>query len=109
MSKAELLDYVENLRSRIQTDIIEEDKPTRNEWHPTMKPIRLMAKLMRNSSRPGEAVLDPFGGSGSTLLAAEQLGRACYTCELDPRYCDVILMRWEELTGQEAEKCQDPI
>ncbi len=69
-----------------------------------MKPIKLIARLIRNSTRPGESVLDPFGGSGSTLIACEQLGRVCYTIELDPRYCDVIIDRWEKLTGQKAIK-----
>ena len=67
-----------------------------------MKPVKLLARLIKNSTRPGESVLDPFGGSGSTLIACEQLGRVCYTMELDPRYCDVIIDRWEKLTGQKA-------
>ena len=67
-----------------------------------MKPVLLMARLIRNSTKPGEAVLDIFGGSGSTLLAAEQLGRRCFVCELEPKYCDVIINRWETLTGREA-------
>lgn len=79
-----------------------EDKPLRNTEHPTMKPLKLLARFIRNSTKPGETVLDPFGGSGSTLIACEQLGRKCYTMELDPRYCDVIIERWETLTGQKA-------
>ena len=71
-----------------------------------MKPVKLLARLIRNSTRPGESVLDPFGGSGSVLIACEQLGRVCYTMELDPRYCDVIIDRWEKLTGQKAVKIQ---
>ncbi len=81
-----------------------EDKPTRNTEHPTMKPIRLCARGIRNSSRRGDLVADFFGGSGSTLMAAEQLGRACCMMELDPRYCDVIVERWEKLTGGSAQR-----
>jgi DNA modification methylase len=68
-----------------------------------MKPLKLMGRLIKNSTRPGEVVLDPFGGSGSTMMAAEQLGRACYMVELDPAYIDVICKRYEELTGEKAE------
>lgn len=80
------------------------DKPLRNGDHPTMKPIPLCARAIQNSSRPEEIVLDSFGGSGSTLMAAEQTGRSCYTMEIDPIYADVILRRWEAFTGQTAEK-----
>ena len=69
-----------------------------------MKPIRLIATLIQNSTRRGETVLDLFGGSGSTLMACEQLGRRCLTMELDPRYADVIIDRWETFTGQKAQK-----
>jgi DNA modification methylase len=68
-----------------------------------MKPLKLMGRLIKNSTRPGEVVLDPFGGSGSTMMAAEQLGRACFMVELDPAYIDVICKRYEELTGEKAE------
>lgn len=91
---------------RTQTTVVDEDKPARNAEHPTMKPVNLLARLIKNSTRPGESVLDPFGGSGSTLIACDQLGRVCYTMELDPRYCDVIIDRWEKLTGQKAVKIQ---
>ncbi len=80
------------------------DKPLRNADHPTMKPIALCARAIRNSSKPGEIVLDSFLGSGSTLIAAEQTGRVCYGLELDPIYCDVIVRRYEELTGNKAKK-----
>ena len=89
---------------KIPTTIINEDKPTRNKEHPTMKPIKLMARLIRNSSRRNEKILDLFGGSGSTLVACEQLDRQCFMMELDPAYCDVIVNRWEKLTGKKAEK-----
>ena len=78
------------------------EKPQRNDVHPTMKPVGLCAKAIGNSSKPGEIVLDVFGGSGSTLIAAEQLNRTCYMMELDPIYCDVIVKRWENFTGQKA-------
>jgi len=76
------------------------DKPLRNAEHPTMKPIGLCARAIQNSSKPDEFVLDLFGGSGSTLMAAEQVGRSCCMMELDPKYCDVIVRRWEEATGE---------
>ena len=68
-----------------------------------MKPIALMSQAMRNSSRKGDLVLDMFGGSGSTLIAAEQMERRCYMTELDPKYCDVIVARWEKLTGRRGQ------
>ena len=80
------------------------EKPLRNGEHPTMKPIPLCARAIQNSSRPDEVVLDSFGGSGSTLMAAEQTGHSCCTMELDPVYVDVIIRRWEEYTGQKAVK-----
>ena len=105
MSKGELKAYIKELLERgPAATVINADKPLRNDDHPTMKPIKLMAYLIRNSSRPGETVLDVFGGSGSTLIAAEQTGRTCFTSELDPRYCDVIIKRWESLTGEKAVK-----
>lgn len=86
------------------SSVINENKPTRNGEHPTMKPVGLLSRQIRNSSRIGEKVLDLFGGSGSTLIACEQLGRTCYMMELDPKYCDVIIKRWETLTGEKAVK-----
>jgi len=80
------------------------EKPLRNGEHPTMKPVALCARAIRNSSRQGEIVGDFFGGAGSTLIAAEQVGRNCYMMELDPVYCDVIINRWEEFSGQKAVK-----
>ena len=105
MSKDELKEYVKELLKREPAStVIEEDKPSRSEDHPTMKPVKLIAYLIRNSSRKGESVLDVFGGSGTTLIACEQTGRRCYTMELDPRYCDVIIKRYEQLTGKAAVK-----
>jgi DNA modification methylase len=79
---------------RSQTTVINHDKPTRNGDHPTMKPVSLVGRFVSNSSKAGWIVLDPFGGSGSTLIACEQLKRTCYTMELDPRFCDVIVRRY---------------
>ena len=87
---------------RTQDTILEFDKPSRNGVHPTMKPVALIERCIENSSKPGETVLDLFGGSGSTLIAAEKTGRTAYLMELDPIYCDVIIRRWEEATGQKA-------
>lgn len=89
------------------TTVLNIDKPTKNDLHPTMKPIKLLSRLILNSSRKNELVLDPFGGSGSTLIAAEQLDRVCFMAELDPRYVDRIIDRWERFTGQKAVKEED--
>lgn len=78
------------------------DRPTRSEEHPTMKPVALFARQIANSTRKGEAVLDLFAGSGTTAVACEQLGRTAYMMELDPGYCDVVVDRWENLTGRKA-------
>ncbi|HIZ17855.1 MAG TPA: site-specific DNA-methyltransferase, partial [Candidatus Olsenella stercoravium] len=78
------------------------DKPSRSEEHPTMKPVKLFAYLVRNSSRPGDLVLDPFAGSGTTVIACEQLKRRAAVMELDPHYASVIVERWERLTGKTA-------
>ena len=80
-----------------------EYKRTANKLHPTMKPIELIANALKNSTDENNLVLDLFGGSGSTLIACEQLNRKCYTMELDEHYCDVIIQRWENLTGKKAE------
>ena len=107
MSKEELKDYIKELQKNIPAStVINEDKPLRNGDHPTMKPIKLLGYQIGNSSRQGELVLDIFGGSGSTLIACEQLNRVCYMCELDTKYCDVIIKRWENLTGQKAERIE---
>ena len=86
------------------TTIMRADKPVRDSEHPTMKPIKLLARLLKNSSKRGELVLDLFGGSGSTLIACEQLGRKCYMMEYDSRYVDVIIERWEKYTGKKCIK-----
>lgn len=87
---------------RSQTTVLDFDRPTKNLEHPTMKPVDLFAYLIRNSSKPGDVVLDVFGGSGTTLIACEQTGRTCLMMELDPIYCDVIVERWQALTGLKA-------
>lgn len=88
---------------RKQTTILEFDKPSRNGEHPTMKPVALFEYQMLNNTKGGDIVLDSFGGSGTTLLAAEKNGRHARLMELDPKYCDVIVKRWEEFTGKKAE------
>ena len=105
LKKDELLKLVLQLTDvSTPNTVIYEDKPTKNDLHPTMKPVKLMARLIRNSTRQTERVLDLFGGSGSTLIACEQINRQCFTMEYDPKYCDAILDRWEKLTGEQAER-----
>lgn len=88
--------------NRKQTTVIDWERPMKSEEHPTMKPVGLFGYLLNNSTKEGDAVLDSFGGSGTTLIACEQLGRKCYTMELDPHYCDVIRKRyWKLKTGAE--------
>lgn len=104
MKKPELIQYLKDMMHRYadQTTVIFEKKPMSSSLHPTMKPLSLIAKFMKNSSKKGWNVGDLFGGSGSTLMAAEQLGRNAYLMELDERYATVIIKRWEEYTGQQA-------
>jgi site-specific DNA-methyltransferase (adenine-specific) len=87
---------------RKQTTILEFDKPARNGEHPTMKPVALFEYQLLNNTKGGDIVLDSFGGSGTTLIAAEKNGRTAMIMELDPRYCDVIVKRWQEFTGKQA-------
>ena len=87
---------------RTQTTVLEFNKPAKNTEHPTMKPVELIAYQMQNSTKQGDVVLDLFGGSGTTLIAAEQTGRQCRMLELDERYADVIVKRFESLTGQKG-------
>lgn len=89
---------------RKQTTILEFDKPQKNEFHPTMKPVDLLEYLIKNSSKENDVVLDLFGGSGSTLIACEKTNRICYMVEFSPKYVDVIIKRWESLTGETAIK-----
>lgn len=96
MKKNELIDLVKTLLvdDEVPNTIIYEDKPLLNDIHPTMKPIKLLARLIANSSKKGNLVYDGFGGSGSTLIASEQLGRTSYIMELDPRYVDAVVKRY---------------
>ena len=89
---------------RAQTTVMDFEKPRKNDLHPTMKPVPLFAYQIANSSQKGDIVLDTFGGSGTTIIACENLDRKARCVELDPHYCDVILARWEKLTGKEAVK-----
>jgi DNA modification methylase len=88
--------------ARDQGDVWFVNKPAVNDLHPTMKPVELIERAVLNSSRDGDIVLDPFGGSGSTLVACEKQGRRARLIELDPKYCDVIVQRWQTLTGRSA-------
>lgn len=87
---------------RKQTTVLEFDRPTKNKEHPTMKPVALFNYQIKNNTKGGDIVLDLFAGSGTTVIACEQNGRTAYVMEYDPRYCDVIVKRWENLTGEKA-------
>jgi DNA modification methylase len=88
--------------ARDQGDVWQIKKPHKNDLHPTMKPVELMERVVRNSSKTRDIVLDPFGGSGTTLIACEKSGRRARLMELDPKYVDVIVKRWQEFTGKQA-------
>lgn len=88
--------------NRSNFDIWDIERTKKNELHPTMKPVDLIVEAIKNSSKVEDIILDLFGGSGTTLIAAEQMNRICYMMELDPKYCDVIVKRWETLTNKEA-------
>lgn len=102
MDKGELKALLRAKMQQGEESVIYCDKPVQSKLHPTMKPIKLIARFLINSSRPGDVCADPFGGSGSTLIACEQLGRRCRMMEIDPHYCDVIIDRWETFTGKKA-------
>ena len=104
LSKPELKELVHALRGDGKTTAIYCDKPAASRLHPTMKPVNLVARFIYNSSEENDIVADVFGGSGTTMIAAEQLNRRCRMMELDPHYCDVIIDRWEKFTGQKAVK-----
>ena len=91
------------LEDRKQSDVWDIPRPKKSEEHPTMKPVELVARAITNSSKKGDVVIDLFGGSGTTLIASEQTDRCCRMMELDPKYVDVIVNRWEQLTGMKAE------
>lgn len=94
MSKDQLIAELKRYDQEVKTTIIYEDKPKKSDEHPTMKPVRLFERLMLNSSKAEDIVLDPFGGSGTTVITAAKTGRIARTMELDPHYCDVIRKRW---------------
>lgn len=105
MKKEEMRELLESIYAdKESTTVLHEKKPAASVLHPTMKPVPLIARLIKNSTKKGDAVLDPFGGSGTTLITCEQLKRRCAMVELDPHYVDVIIDRWERLTGQKAER-----
>jgi DNA modification methylase len=94
MKKEDLLKLLQELLGhQVPTTVIYHDKPHTSELHPTMKPVTLIGYLMKNSSRMNNIVLDSFGGSGSTLIAAHQLRRRCYTMDLEPGYCQIMIDR----------------
>ena len=105
MTKGEMKALLHKIyEEKIPVTVINEAKPLKDADHPTMKPVRLFGYQTRNSSKPGDIVLDTFGGSGTTIVACEQLHRKARLMELDPHYCDVIIARWEKLTGKKATK-----
>lgn len=87
---------------RKQTTILEFDRPSRNKEHPTMKPVELFAYQMQNNTKGDDLILDSFAGSGTTAIACEKFNRRARLMELDPKYCDVIIKRWQDFTGKEA-------
>ncbi len=91
---------------RRQTTVLEFDRPSVSKEHPTMKPVGLFDYLIKNNTKKDDVVLDLFAGSGTTVIACEQNGRVAYSMELDPRYVDVIIARWEKLTGEQAERIE---
>lgn len=109
MKKADLVAYIENIRERLQenTSVIYEKKPLRNDMHPTMKPVALFGRLITNNSKYGDTVADFFSGSGTTLIACEQLNRNTYLMEISEQNCDIIIDRWEKYTGQKAVRIKE--
>lgn len=93
--------------SALDGSVFKENKPTQNKEHPTMKPVPLIEKMLLNSTLPEHVVLDPFAGSGSVIIACERLGRKCFAVEIDPKYCDVIIKRWQGFTGESAIHVQE--
>jgi site-specific DNA-methyltransferase (adenine-specific) len=102
MNEDELRETIKELLASEEPDVIREKKQLHNDLHPTMKPVKLIAKLIQNSSDKEHIVMDLFGGSGTTLIAAEQTNRTAYLMELDPKYVDVIIERYENFTGEKA-------
>lgn len=107
LSKKELIKMVTDYRNFENTTVIRVDKPTKNDMHPTMKPLHLVRTCLQNSTKRNDLVIDTFLGSGSTLIASEQLGRVCFGIEFDPIYADVIIKRFEQFAGKQAVKIND--
>lgn len=103
MTKGDLIKMVRQYQNEQRTTVIRADKPNRSEMHPTTKPIALIQNFILNSTEKDDVVLDPFGGSGSTMIACEMYFRRCRMIESDPKYCDVIINRWENFTGKKAQ------
>lgn len=104
MTKSELISYIKTMQDTSPTTVFYEDKPVRNDIHPTMKPLKLIARCVLNSSKKGDKILDSFNGGGSTLMVCERSERIGYAMELDPVYVERTIKRWEEETGLTAEK-----
>lgn len=104
MTKSELISYIKTMQDTSPTTVFYEDKPVRNDIHPTMKPLKLIARCVLNSSKKGDKILDSFNGGGSTLMVCERSKRVCYAMELDPVYVERTIKRREEETGLTAEK-----
>jgi DNA modification methylase len=102
LNKKELEALVNSMRTELKTTALRENRPSKSDLHPTMKPVNLVQRMIEWSSSAGEVVLDLFGGSGSTMIACEKTGRKSRLMELDPKYCDVIVKRWEDFTGKKA-------
>ena len=104
MTKSELISYIKTMQDTSPTTVFYEDKPVRNDIYPTMKPLKLIARCVLNSSKKGDKILDSFNGGGSTLMVCERSERIGYAMELDPVYVERTIKRWEEETGLTAEK-----
>lgn len=102
MKREELVALVNEMRTEAKTTVLRYDRPTKSDLHPTMKPVALVQRMIEWSSKTGEVVLDLFGGSGSTLIASHKVGRCARLMELDPKFADVIVRRWQEFTGEQA-------
>lgn len=111
MKKDELLEWAINMQRSViddaKPDVLRFPKPLASELHPTMKPVPLIGYLIGNNTKQGDIVLDLFGGSGTTMIACEQMRRKCYMAEFDEHYCDVIIDRWEKFTGGKAVRIND--
>jgi DNA modification methylase len=102
MKKEQLVELIKEMRAGSKSTALRHDRPTKSDLHPTMKPVSLVQRMIEWSSRPSETVLDLFGGSGSTMIACHKTGRHARLMELDPKYCDVIVKRWQDFAGKQA-------